>query len=73
MLCYVMLCYVMLCYVMLCYVMLCYVIYVMLCYVMSTFHTTFVQMGEFDWWLGRRKGSIFIKMFKNLFLETIWG
>ena len=26
---------------------------------------TFVQIGEFDWLLGRQKGSIFVKMFKN--------
>ena len=32
----------------------------------STFHTTFVQMGEFDWLSGWQKGSIFVKMFKNL-------
>ena len=30
------------------------------------FHTTFVQIGEFDWLSGRQKGSIFVKMFKNL-------
>ena len=34
---------------------------------------TFVQIGEFDWLSGRQKGSIFVKMFKNLLLETIWG
>ena len=28
---------------------------------------TFVQIGEFDWLPGRQKGSIFVKMFKNLF------
>ena len=27
---------------------------------------TFVQIGEFDWLSGRQKGSIFVKMFKNL-------
>ena len=33
----------------------------------STFHTNFVQIGEFDWLSGRLKGSIFEKkMFKNL-------
>ena len=30
------------------------------------FHITFVQIGAFDWLSGRQKGSIFIKMFKNL-------
>ena len=39
----------------------------------STFHMTFVQIGEFDWLFGRQKGSIFIKMFKNIFLRNhIW-
>ena len=38
------------------------------------FHMTFVQIGEFDWLLGRQKGSIFVKMFKNLLLRNnIWG
>ena len=32
----------------------------------STFHMTFVQIGEFDWLSGLQKGSIFVKMFKNL-------
>ena len=32
----------------------------------SSFHTTFVEIGEFDWLSGRQKGSIFVKMFKNL-------
>ena len=32
----------------------------------STFHMTFVQIGEFDWLSARQKGSIFVKMFKNL-------
>ena len=27
----------------------------------SMFHTTFVQIGEFDWLSARRKGSIFVK------------
>ena len=27
----------------------------------STFHKTFVQIGEFDWLSGRLKGSIFVK------------
>ena len=30
------------------------------------FHITFVQNGVFDWLSGRQKGSIFVKMFKNL-------
>ena len=30
------------------------------------FHTTFVQIGEFDCLSVRQKGSIFVKMFKNL-------
>ena len=39
----------------------------------SAFHMTFVQIDEFDWWLGRQKGSIFVKMFKNLLLRNhIW-
>ena len=39
----------------------------------STFHMTFVQIGEFDWLLGRQKGSIFVKMFKILLLRNhIW-
>ena len=39
----------------------------------STFHMTFVQIGEFDWLLGRQKGSIFVRMFKNLLLRNhIW-
>ena len=36
----------------------------------STFHMTFVQISEFDWLLGRQKGSIFVKMFKNLLLRN---
>ena len=37
------------------------------------FDMTFVQIGEFDWLLGRQKGSIFVKMFKNLLLRNhIW-
>ena len=31
---------------------------------------TFVQIGVFDWLLGRQKGSIFVKMFKNLLLRN---
>ena len=39
----------------------------------STFHMTFVKIGEFDWLLGWQKGSIFVKMFKNLLLRNhIW-
>ena len=34
----------------------------------STFHVTFVQIG--DWLSGRQKGSIFVKMFKNLLLRN---
>ena len=34
------------------------------------FHITFVQIGVFDWLSGRQKGSIFIKMFKNLLLRN---
>ena len=34
------------------------------------FHTTFVQIGVFDWLSGRQKGSIFLKMFKNLLLRN---
>ena len=30
------------------------------------FHITFVQIGIFDWLSGRQKGSIFVKMLKNL-------
>ena len=30
------------------------------------FHITFVQIGVFDWLSGWQKGSIFVKMFKNL-------
>ena len=39
----------------------------------SKFHTTFVQMGGFDWLSGRQKGSIFVKMFKNLLLRNHKG
>ena len=35
------------------------------------FHITFVQIGVFDWLSGRQKGSIFVKMFKIFFSETI--
>ena len=39
----------------------------------STFHMTFVQIGEFDWLSGWQKGSIFVKMFKNLLLRNHIG
>ena len=31
---------------------------------------TFVQIGVFDWLSGWQKGSIFLKMFKNLLLRN---
>ena len=34
---------------------------------------TFVQIGEFDWLSGRQKGSIFVKIFKNLLLRNHIG
>ena len=34
------------------------------------FHITFVQIRVFDWLSGRQKGSIFVKMFKNLLLRN---
>ena len=34
------------------------------------FHITFVQIGVFDWLSGRQKGSVFVKMFKNLLLRN---
>ena len=34
------------------------------------FHITFVQIGVFDWLSGQQKGSIFLKMFKNLHLRN---
>ena len=37
------------------------------------FHTTFVRIGEFDWLSVRQKGSIFVKMFKNLLLGNHKG
>ena len=37
------------------------------------FHMTFVQIGEFDWLLGLQKGSIILKMFKNLLLRNRIG
>ena len=40
------------------------------------FHMTFVQIGEFDWLPGGgggQKGSIFVKMFKNLLLRNHKG
>ena len=33
----------------------------------------FVQIGEFDWLPGWQKGSIFVKMFKNLLLRNQMG
>ena len=36
----------------------------------STFHTTFVQIGEFDWFVGTAKRVNFRKMFKNLLLRN---
>ena len=33
----------------------------------------FVQIGKFDWLSGRQKGSIFVKMFKNLLLRNHIG
>ena len=40
----------------------------------TMFHNiTFVQICVFDWLFGRQKGSIFVKMFKNLLLRNhIW-
>ena len=32
-----------------------------------------VQIGEFDWLSARQKGSIFVKMFKNLLLRNHKG
>ena len=37
------------------------------------FHTTFVQIGEFDLLSARQKGSTFVKMFKNLLLRNHKG
>ena len=37
------------------------------------FHMTFVQIGEFGGLSGRQKGSIFVKMFKNLLLRNHKG
>ena len=37
------------------------------------FHTTFVEIGEFDWLSGRQKGSILAKKFKNLLLRNHMG
>ena len=39
----------------------------------STLQMTFVQIGEFDWLSGWQKGSIFVKMFKNLLLRNNIG
>ena len=30
------------------------------------FYITFVQIGVFDWLSGRKKGSIFVKMFMKV-------
>ena len=38
-----------------------------------TFHTTIVEIGEFDWLSARQKGSIFLKLFKNLLLRNHQG
>ena len=37
------------------------------------FRTTFVQIGKSDWLSGRQKGSIFVKIFKNLLLRNHKG
>ena len=38
------------------------------------FHTTFVQIGEFDWFSERQKGSIFVFFLKkNLLLRNHKG
>ena len=34
------------------------------------FHITFFQIGVFDWLSGWQKGSIFVKMFKNLLFRN---
>ena len=39
----------------------------------STFHKTFVQIGEFDWLSGLLKGSTFVKCLSIFFSETIRG
>ena len=39
----------------------------------STFHMTFVQISEFDLLSTPQKGSIFVKMFKNLPLRNHKG
>ena len=39
----------------------------------STFHTTFVQIGEFDWLSVRQKGSVFVKKIKTLHLRNHKG
>ena len=35
----------------------------------STFHTTCLQIGEFDWLSARQKGSIFVKCLNIFFSE----
>ena len=37
------------------------------------FLLTFVPIDEFDWLLGQQKGSIFVKVFKNLLLRNHTG
>ena len=34
------------------------------------FHITFVQISVYDWLSGLQKGSIFVKMFKNLLFRN---
>ena len=34
------------------------------------FHITFGRIGKFDWLSVRQKGSIFVKMFKNLLFRN---
>ena len=40
--------------------------------VSSTFHMTFVEIGVFDWLLGRQKRSISVIFLNIFFSETIW-
>ena len=37
------------------------------------FRLFFVQIGEFDWLSVQQKGSIFVKIFKNLLLRNHTG
>ena len=39
----------------------------------STFWKTYVQIDESDWLSRRQKGSIFVKMFKNILLRNHKG